>query len=363
MARGRDGRQRLYHSDVLNLYMTSLYLSEKPVETVFSLIGNDENAMTASLGWVLTQCPALLKKLLEKLGIAYDDGIRVDLQKHSSGKGFTDIEILLDNKFHIIIEAKKGFNVPDISQLEKYALRLNDDKKSKDSVKLLIVLAESDRKDEWLNSNLPNKVMGIEINPISWQEIRILCQDVDCRKESSHSEKRLLQQFYNYIGKELRVQNLTSNSVYVVSLGRQIFFDEQKTKDGKPISFIDVVEKYEMYFHPVGGGKGGWPVDPPNYIAFRYNSALQSIHHIDNYRKIDDYSTWFPLKSPTPTEQLDYLYSLGSAIVPPKRVSVNDREKKYPAITYSSRRWSDLDLLLTCESIAEAVFKTKTRHA
>lgn len=340
--------------------MTNLYLSERPIETVFSLIGNDENSMTASLGWVLNKCPALLRKILENLNLKHNYETRIDLQRHSSGKGFTDIEIIRDSEFYVIVEAKKGFNVPNISQLEKYAERLHE--KPENITKYLIVLAESDRNNEWLASNLPEEVFGIPIVPLSWQTLRSLCNDDECKKQSSNSEKRLLQQFYSYIGREIKVQNLTSNSVYVVSLGNQDYFDETVTKDGKPISFIDVVEKYKMYFHPVGGGKGGWPVDPPNYIGFRYHSRLQSIHHISNYRKINDYFPWFPLKGSLLTKQPDYLYSLGPKILPAKPTLVNDREKKYPAITYSSRRWADLDLLLTCGSIAEAAFETKKRH-
>ena len=43
----------------------------------------------------------------------------------------------------------------------------------------------------------------------------------------------------------------------------------------------DIVNKKRIYFHPVGGGPGGWPSEPPNYIAFRYGGKLQTIHHID----------------------------------------------------------------------------------
>ena len=57
-------------------------------------------------------------------------------------------------------------------------------------------------------------------------------------------------------------QNQNSNKVYVVSLG--------KTEKFKGYTYIDVVEKFGKYFHPFGRNKSGWPVDPPNYIAFRY---------------------------------------------------------------------------------------------
>lgn len=36
------------------------------------------------------------------------------------------------------------------------------------------------------------------------------------------------------------------------------------------------------HFHPVGGKV--WVKDLPNYIAFRYDGKLQSIHHIEGYK-------------------------------------------------------------------------------
>ncbi|MCG2728873.1 MAG: hypothetical protein L6276_01100, partial [Acetobacterium sp.] len=53
---------------------------------------------------------------------------------------------------------------------------------------------------------------------------------------------------------------------------------EQIFNTGKPESFglswIDIVEKRNKYFHPMG--MNGWPKEPPNYIAFRYYGKLQS---------------------------------------------------------------------------------------
>ena len=73
-----------------------------------------------------------------------------------------------------------------------------------------------------------------------------------------------------------------SNLVYVVSLSYDEF--------GPPgISFIDVVEKHSKYFHPIGGTGGGWPFEPPNYLGFRYDGELKSIHHVASYSVIENF--------------------------------------------------------------------------
>ena len=63
--------------------------------------------------------------------------------------------------------------------------------------------------------------------------------------------------------------------VFVVALSKVAF------KEGGDYTWIDVVEK--DYFHPIGRG---WPEEPPNYIAFRYDGKLQSVHYIESYEVV-----------------------------------------------------------------------------
>jgi hypothetical protein len=66
-----------------------------------------------------------------------------------------------------------------------------------------------------------------------------------------------------------------SNRVFVVSLGGK--------GDGWKITYRDVVEQKNQYFFPVGSR---WPDPPPNYLAFRYDGNLQSIHHVKSYATV-----------------------------------------------------------------------------
>ncbi len=332
--------------------MNTLYIHGQAAETIFEISGNNENAMTQSLGWVLSQSKDFLNILASELGIhsGFSTEVRICLQEHSSEKGITDIEIIDPEVAHIIIEAKRGFTVPSNAQLEKYAARLLEAPKA--NQKFLVVLAESDRDDQWLPLHVPKNVKGVDVKTLSWRRLQNLAEQ--SIQHGSHAEKRLLGDLKNYLGKATTMQNQNSNEVYVVSLGNSKF-------SASDITFIDVVEKHSKYFHPVGGGPGGWPSEPPNYIGFRYHSVLQSIHHIESYTVIENYYPHFPVPDPSPTNGPHYLYDLGPAIKPADIVRTNDAEKRFPGVTRSSRRWCYLDLLLTSGSVAEASYLSKKR--
>ena len=347
--------------------MTQLIARGQKVDTVFELLGSNENAMTYSLGWALAECDVFSQKLAEMLGLngGFSDAMLIRLQKFDPQKGFTDIEIIDPGRFHIIIEAKRGFNIPCRDQIKKYAdwlLRL--DTKAK---KMLLVLAESDRKEQWLpqqvrehvqehvkqvREHVQEHVKQVEVKAISWKQFQNMANEC-VAKASKHSEKRLLRQLIEYLEKVTTMQNQTSNLVYVVSANDHVFFKDIG------LNFIDVIEKRQKYFHPVGKG---WPIEPPNYIAFRYRGKLQSIHHIESYTVIEDFQEAFNLPSPHLIDPPHYLYELGSAIHPPKEVRTSDKSKGYTQIQQSAHCECFIDLLLTCDSISEASAKTKLRR-
>ena len=337
--------------------MTQLSVHGQKVDTVFELLGSNENAMTYSLGWALAECDAFSQQLAEMLGLSggFSDAMHIRLQEYASQKGFTDIEIIDPGRFHIVIEAKRGFNIPCLDQIEKYADRLLDSLDTK-AKKMLLVLAESDRKEQWLpqqvQEHVQEHVKQVEVKAISWKQFQNMANDC-VAKAKKHSEKRLLRQIIEYLEKVTTMQNQTSNLVYVVSANDHVFFKDID------LSFIDVIEKRQKYFHPVGKG---WPIEPPNYIAFRYRGKLQSIHHIESYTVIKDFQEAFNLPSPHLIDPPHYLYELGSAIHPPKEVRTSDKSKGYTQIQQSAHCECFIDLLLTCDSISEASAKTKLRR-
>ena len=328
--------------------MTNLMLHNQKIETVFDLLGQKENDMTYALGWVLAQSPQFLAQLGKALGFGFSERASIRLQRYQSPQGYTDVEIDDPGQCHIIIEAKRGFTLPSEEQLSKYAASLVDNP-NRPKMCLLVVLAESDRQDIWLDQHVPKAVNGIAVRSMSWHKLRRLAEGA--AELGTHAEKRLLRQFVQYLTTAATMQNQYSNLVYVVSLSRDGF-------GCGDISFIDVVERHRKYFHPIGGTGGGWPSEPPNYLAFRYGGELKSIHHVETHDVIDNYAPHFT-DNATPLDYPHYLYSLGPAIRPASRVPTNGNGRaSYP----SGRRWIFIDLLLTAGSVAEADYLTKQRR-
>ncbi|MCK1354628.1 PD-(D/E)XK nuclease family protein [Bradyrhizobium sp. CW7] len=328
--------------------MAILTLHTSQIETIFDLLGQKENDLTAALGWVLANSPQLLLQLAVMLDLkdGFSERVKIRLQEPSSSEGITDVEIDDPGSCHVIIEAKRGFNTPHVNQLEKYANRLNASR-DKPKTRLLVVLAEDDRGNNWLQRQIPDEVGGVPVRSISWQTFSTLASRI---RATGHTERHLLNEFVRYLSKVITMQDQRSNLVYVVSLGNDTFGCGETT-------FIDVVEKYNQYFHPIGGTGGGWPYDPPNYLAFRYRGQLQSVHHVESYDVITDFQPHFCSES-VPTYCPHFLYKLGPAIRPSRRIPTNGKEL---TLFRSARKWIYIDLLLTADSVADAADLTKRR--
>jgi hypothetical protein len=124
------------------------------------------------------------------------------------------------------------------------------------------------------------------------------------------------------------------------------------------VSFADVVTKHDRYFHPTGGGPGGWPKTPPNYVGFRFHGRLQAIRHVDEYDVVMKPWDTIPGLAGRPDwpEGQHFLYTLGPPIVPAATVKTG---KLYRA----QRVWVAIDLLLTSATISTARDKTNERLA
>lgn len=326
--------------------MTDLFIFNDKVDSIFQLLGQKENDISYSVGYAFGNCQNFLQNFLQHIKIKtpfQPEAIKIKLQTHEKDKGFTDFEIFQENEFHIIIEAKRGWTFPTRQQLDKYATRQTF-KNSTAKDKRIIVFNESTPAFTQTNFDLTN-IRSIPVEVISWQDIQRLV--TTSKKIGRNTENRLLKELNTYLDKISTMQKVDSNWVYIVSLGND-------KPNGWDISWQDIVNKHNKYFHPVGG-KGGWPHEPPNYIAFRYDGKLQSIHHIDKYQVFTDSTKYFPT-SPEGQWPEHYLYYLGPAIKPAHEVKSGQK------IIRAMRVWAMLDLLLTCKTIQEARDKSDERE-
>lgn len=322
-----------------------LTLYGRSVGTVFDLLGSKENDITYSLGWALAESERLSSALLEDAVPASHSVLDADsirLQEGISGAGFTDIEILAGSgDVHIVIEAKRGYDLPALAQLQKYATR------TKPQPTALVVCAEASA--AFVAGKLPDAVAGVPVLYRSWREIEALVSSA-ANRARRHAEKRLLRDLSRYLKGLMTMQDVDSNLVYIVSLGGEI--------ENTGISFRDVVIDHDTYFCPIGGGSGGWPKEPPNYLGFRFDGRLQQVRHVEDYRITDDnYAGFEPLKGKVDwPDERHWVFSLGPVMKPMHEVRTGNLYR-------AQRVWGALDLLLTCETIAEARDKTKLRLA
>ena len=317
--------------------MALLKLHGREIDNFFELMGIKENDITLSLSWVLSRCPEFLSRVIKSICRVKKndcDDVEITCQEFEKNKGFTDIEIKDDKNFHIIIEAKRGWKLPDDEQLNKYSKRKSF---VRSNIKNKFIVSLSECSQEYAAMKNPKETKnGTPVVHRSFREIYQYA--LEAKSESNNAQKHILDDFCHYMKGLMTMQNIESNRVYVVSLSKGC-------PDGCDITFIDIVKKYRKYFHPLG--QSGWPKEPPNYIAFRYDGKLQSIHHIEKYTVTSNLHDEVKAM-PDYEEDCDFfVYRLGPAIIPQKEVRTGNI---YP----NGRVWAMLDTLLTCDTISEA---------
>lgn len=311
------------------------------VESVFRLNGVDENSATYALGWVLEKSPhfrcAMLRAWFDQ-DINLNDPV-ISLQRHGGDGGYTDIEIQFGQHFHAIVEAKRWWDVPTEEQLRRYRPRLVT---AAAQLQRLVSISSADT--DFANRHLPRHVDGAEVVHQSWSDVRRIARQA--RAESTGFEEKLwLGQLTDHLQEFVAVERVSDNTVYVVSLGRHPMVE------GGAHTWIDVVEKDRCYFHPVGAG---WPVQPPNYIGFRYHGKLQSVHHVDSFRVVGDLSTinslWLK------TDSYHFVYRLGPPMAPATEMRTGN-------IFRNGRVYCAIDTLLSgaFKTVSEARDETKRR--
>jgi hypothetical protein len=319
----------------------TLTASGREVRTIFDLLGRRENDLTSALAWGIAGAPTLAQKLLADVyGADVGAALTVSLQEFGEDRGYSDIEIQAEQG-HLVLEAKRGWVLPNVKQLSRYAPRL-----ARTPNPLLLALTECS--PAYARRQLPTEVAGVPVVHRSWTEIVRLAEAA--ARSGRQADRRLLKELVRYLRGVMTMQNVTSNWTYVVALSR-------KTPAAWTISFLDVVLKKNRYFHPYGVRRGGWPKVPPNYIAFRWDGHVRRIHHIDSYTVVDDLHDAFDeIPAGLAADVPHIVYDLGPPILPSKPLPAGGNYR-------ASRVWAALGLLLTSTTMKEAVAKTKARRA
>lgn len=151
--------------------MSELIAYGTEVSSVFQLIGNLENDITKSIAWALARCPEFLKAVInEVMSLEINtQNVRIKYQEFEKNKGITDLEITDDTLFYIIIEAKRGWILPEAEQLALYSQRRNI---IESPVSHKAIISMSECSEDYAKAYLPFRVINdIPINHLSWKRI------------------------------------------------------------------------------------------------------------------------------------------------------------------------------------------------
>lgn len=320
----------------------TLVVRGKEPSSVFGLLGLDENSATFALGWALEKSPVLLSQLVSSIfaeSLEVQDAV-VSLQLHSrQAGGFTDIEIQAGTEYHAVIEAKRYWDAPSLAQFERYSARLAASRARRQR---LVSVSAADVATAL--RGLPADVGGVPLVHLSWGQLHALARAARA-SEKSLEAKLWLEQLSIHLKDYVAMDRLSNNQVYVVSLS------SDPMVEGSSYTWIDAIEKDRQYFHPVGKG---WPVQPPNYIAFRYGGKVRSVHHVESFRIVqnlaDANTSWLQ------TTNDHFVYVLGPPMRPASDVSTK-------GVWSSGRVYCAIDTLLSGKyaSVGEALAETKRR--
>ena len=327
--------------------MPQLVRRARSVETVFDLLGRDENDMTAALGWGLANNAAVLRRFLSRLasdGRASEPSI--ELQRHESGDGgYTDVEIRAPD-VHVIIEAKRGWALPSDDQLRRYEARFGTFAAPR---QFCVVLTQNG-----VEALVRRRLSGwtppeaVELHVLGWSDVARIAGAAS--REGPLVERQLAADLGRYLRGIAEMRDTNTNSVHIVSLTPHPW-------PGWPtdLSPIDEVVKHRVYHYPTTGGN--YPRVVPNYMGFRYFGELRSIHHVDDYEVVD---TPFGLIPGAPDAKWDdpaYFLRLGPPFRPDHSVPTGKGIFRAAPVT------ADLDLLFTSSTIVEARDATRARRS
>ncbi|PZS23021.1 MAG: hypothetical protein DLM54_02070 [Acidimicrobiales bacterium] len=232
------------------------------VDTVFDLLGDNENDLTAALAFTLSKSSVLTDLLLQlvKLETGRDVALRLETADES---GRTDLEIDLGKRL-VIVEAKRGAGLPTTRQLNKYVKRVLEIGSG-----ALVTLSAAP--SIYAELAVPSELSGVPVSHIPWADV--LEAISTAYPSESRDARRWLAELGRYLRKVIYLSDPASSWAYCVSVSRE------KPGGGGSRTYKDFVVNENIYFHPYGVGSN-WPLDPPTFMAFRWNGSVHQIRRV-----------------------------------------------------------------------------------
>jgi len=239
------------------------------VETPFGLLGNDENALTFALGYTLQQCPRLLQQLLKSVGFG---GLRIAnleravilLQRGGADlRGITDIEIMVDDKLHLVIEAKVGLSVPTETQCATYLDRFRT---SGAAQKGIVILTTIPNEPTLRSYQARGGELATLLHGLHWSEIVAAATRLAERSDTDNDARFWLRQFCLFAERGYRMRSFTEE-VWIVPASNQPLWEGGW-------SFYDTHVEGRIYYREDQAHRR------PLYLALRNKGQITAIQKV-----------------------------------------------------------------------------------
>lgn len=311
-----------------------LFLHGKRISSYYSLIGHDENALTYALGHCLTFDREFLSSFLRRCQFKHVTSANVGhaeihLQKREYESGIVDLEIFIQDRVQLIVEAKVKGGFPSIAQVRTYIKRLKD-RNIESKVVVLTKITDDKVKDDL------KREFGKKIGFLLWSDILKISINIADHDDKSNE----LRDFIAFM-KEVYSMNINAEEeVWIVPLST--------TWKAKSIN-ISVADFHVQHkFWVMGNNKPRHSI----YMGFRYNGYLQCIGRIIRIDRRLKSSQIVP-KAPKIAREFWHekygpwdVVRLEKLIPFPKKLRSGNIHNKHI--------YCDFDLLLTSDSILEA---------
>jgi hypothetical protein len=324
--------------------MRLLTVGSSQASSVFDLLGRKENDLTYAIGWCLAESTAFLRRFVTLAGgLELDDAADAELRMQSYDRddvrvGITDIEVR-SPALHLIIEAKRGWGLPSRKQLARYAPILRRSPADPDKKRFVVLTRWGSESAAIIEHELGREVAGFPISTIGVADV-IKAARRSLAEERAQRPRLFLRELLTYLEGGGYVANHRDSRVLVVPLGKN-------TSEIGAHGHHEIPYELGVYWYGLKGG----PKLPPNYVGFRFDGRLQSIHHVEASK------TFVRFLEEYPQAKTDWgpgvLLTLGPAIYPEKVVRSGRLR--------NTRVSADIDLLLTSATVAEAARLTRQR--
>lgn len=319
--------------------MLSLTRHGVEVGSVFAMPGTEQGAdPAAALGFALSRCPklatALASRIARTAGMRLKMGQELVLAVHGGDGGLADLEIR-HGMTAFVVQPTDGWQVPSAGRLARGARRVA----AGGGTGALVSLSNASQ--SLARHGLPADVGGVPVVHLQWADV---AAEVDQLKSAVRGmrDRVFLEEFRTYVVEVMRVRRCEDSWTLCVVLNNE--------SPGGTATLKEIVTEQSRFFHPYA--VRGWPTEPPNFLAFRWDGAVRRIHRVVAYEVVADLSERWPEMTGPTTARPHVVYQLGPRL-PPHEPIANGQ------LHVTARLWVLLDQLQTSPTLAQAVARSK----